>query len=396
MLEIESLPSFPTPSLKDWEDKIKRELKITHLEELDWITPEGIALKPLYQKSLHAPDSATSTKKSVSPVSPFTAWECLFLGENSPWRRQIREAITWGISHFWIPAASAIPLDEVRAYIDSVKEKPVFLLSAPQQESIPEAKNRLLPEGIEFSYAPVELGRSLATSNKGWDLRNMYEAGGNLAHQLAVTLASFVRVYTKLDSDAFHSYLNTLTLHVSVGTSFYREIAKFRVLPLLIQRLMEEWDLGEVPPPAVMAHSTHRDLGKNDPAMNAVRHSLACLAARLGGCQHICLHPLQENPDIFQLRLARNIPILLLKEGKLQHVEDPVAGASFLEELGVALGEKAWEHFLAIETRGGLENAWQEGLIQEWMDTGKQGEKELLQQGKKVRIGENKYRYEGN
>ena len=396
MLEIESLPSFPTPSLEEWEDKIKRELKVTQLSELNWLTPEGIALKPLYQKLPRKEGTHGSMNGNFPSPSSFIAWECLFLGKNSPWKEQIQEALAWGITHFWLPAEGVISPDQVWAFFESIQETKLNISSDPNGKGMPNGTGELLPEKMEFSYFPGELGSSAPSQKMGWDLRNIYEGGGNLAHQLAVTLACLVQAYKKLGTDKFSSYISSLTLHLSVGTSFYREIAKYRVLPLLIKRLFEEWGLAELSLPAVMAHSTERDLGKNDSSMNAVRHSLACLAARLGGCQQICLHPLQEKPDIFQLRLARNIPILLMNEGKLQHVIDPVAGASFLEELGIAMGEKAWEHFLSIEEQGGLDSAWERGLIHKWMQTGREIEKELLKRGKKVRIGENKYRYEGN
>ena len=396
MLEIESLPSFPLPSIEEWEAKIKRELNITQLEELNWLTPEGIALKPLYQKPIQQANSQTSPNKNVSSPLPFCSWEYLFLEKESPWKEQINEALAWGITHFWLPATGSISPFQVQAYLESTQKEGLCISLDPNQEDTPKPPGNLLPENMEFLYFPGVLGAAPPSHQMGWDLRMIYEAGGNLAHQLALTLASFVQAYKRLGSDDFSSYLPSLTLHLSVGTSFYREIAKFRVLPLLIQRMLQEWNLSHLTPPPMMAHSSKRDLGKNDPAMNAIRHSLACLAARFGGCQHLCLPTLQEKPDLFHLRLARNIPILLLNEGKLQHVSDPLAGSSFLEELGVALGEKAWEHFLTIEDQGGLDAAWEDGLIREWMKRGKEIEKELLNQGKKVRVGENKYQYEGN
>src|SRR6185295_15304285 len=53
----------------------------------------------------------------------------------------------------------------------------------------------------------------------------------------------------------------------------------------------------------------------------------------------------------------RNTQLLLLEESHLGRVLDPAGGSWFVEDLTEQLAQQAWQHFQAIEARGGFSAA---------------------------------------
>src|SRR5262249_4400676 len=59
----------------------------------------------------------------------------------------------------------------------------------------------------------------------------------------------------------------------------------------------------------------------------------------------------------FARRIARNTQLLLLEESHVGRVLDPAGGSWFVEDLTRQLAQQAWQHFQAIEERGGFVDA---------------------------------------
>ena len=51
MVLICIMADFPRKTLADWEKAAAKELRDKPLSSLDWVTPEGIAVKPLYTEA---------------------------------------------------------------------------------------------------------------------------------------------------------------------------------------------------------------------------------------------------------------------------------------------------------------------------------------------------------
>ena len=386
MLELESLPSFPPPALREWEDKVKKELKITDLEKLSWECLEGVTVQALYARPELQRDFFPQYSETRASHHENIPWESICPLPGEIWKKQIEEALSAGISHFWLPSDPDFDPKELIAFF-SLKARPDLHFATSESIWLELAKAGKLGSVSQVSF-PGFKEVSPQTMQNDWDFRFLYEQGGDLTHQMAVVLAAIVESHHVRKGSDGSQQIPVRCIHLSVGTGFYREIAKFRVLPLLIRRVLQELGLSDILYPKLMAHTSSRDLGQKDPAMNALRNSYAALAALLGGCSGLCIHPRKDHMDLYQLRLARNIHLLLLHEGKIQQVADPLGGAYFLEELGQALGAKAWTHFLQIEEEGGLQQAWEKGLIEEWMRNGSYRYKELEKKGYKLKIGE--------
>jgi methylmalonyl-CoA mutase len=59
----------------------------------------------------------------------------------------------------------------------------------------------------------------------------------------------------------------------------------------------------------------------------------------------------------FARRIARNTQLLLLEESHVGRILDPGGGSWFVEDLTQRLAQQAWEHFQAVEARGGFVKA---------------------------------------
>ncbi|MEM6631437.1 MAG: methylmalonyl-CoA mutase family protein [Bacteroidota bacterium] len=388
MAEIESHIYFPPTSIDKWREKVIRELKIQDPDELIWMTEEGFPLQPLYHLPDYLKNHSLSDQQTLLEHSAYTIWEPLQIESPEILAKQLQTIQPLGIQHVFVDLTSSIqgnrweilertlPSSHLEVAVQLPAQHTDIPLSFPGP---PHSSIGLHPVVFPWDF-PVPY------DSLHWDIRGIYEGGGSLTLQMAACLSAFAQdLRLGLDPSRVQA------IHLSVGTQFYLEIAKFRVLPSLIQLVYQLFQKGDLSIPKIIAHTAQRDLGQNDKAINAIRSTLAALAASLGGCQGICISPISAPPNHFDLRLARNIHFLLTEEGKIQKVHDPLAGSYFIEEASDQIGKKAWEIFLRIEDAGGLNKAWEQGLITQWMEEGALKERTALESLSKIKIAENSY-----
>ena len=75
------MADFPKKSLADWQQLAGKELREKPLSALDWVTPEGIAVKPLYT----AADSRRRSLGSLPGFPPFTRGPKATMYAGRPW-----------------------------------------------------------------------------------------------------------------------------------------------------------------------------------------------------------------------------------------------------------------------------------------------------------------------
>jgi len=118
------------------------------------------------------------------------------------------------------------------------------------------------------------------------------------------------------------------------------------------------------------------------------------MAAALGGCKSITVHPYNkhfDDPSGFSSRIARNIQLILQEESYLDKVADPGAGSYYIEVLTNKIAEKSWELFQEIESRGGFYDCLKSGFIQNEINTSRKEKVAAYKENKKVLVGVNKY-----
>ncbi len=113
----------------------------------------------------------------------------------------------------------------------------------------------------------------------------------------------------------------------------------------------------------IHAQPATREMSVTAPWVNALRASAAALSAALGGADTVFTTTHDDSDAATSRRLARNTQLMLRDESGLDRVQDPAGGAGQFEAMTDQLLARAWEHFQAIETGGGIERAINRGDI---------------------------------
>jgi methylmalonyl-CoA mutase len=121
------------------------------------------------------------------------------------------------------------------------------------------------------------------------------------------------------------------------------------------------------------------------------------MAAAIGGADSIVLGAFTDPlgfPTAFARRLSRNTQLILMDEGHLGAVADPVAGSGAHEALARDLARDAWARFNTIEAAGGLVSALRDGGIAREVETARDDLKQALAAGTLRIVGVTDFRAE--
>ncbi len=225
----------------------------------------------------------------------------------------------------------------------------------------------------------------------------VHEAGGAPAQELAFALAASL-AYTKALTRAGLSLelaLATTVIGLAVDADPLISIAKLRAARLAWARLTGA--LSAPLPAKIEARSSRRMLTRTEPWSNMIRLTAAGAAAAIGGADAIVLGAFTDAlglPTAFARRMSRNTQLVLMDEGHLGAVADPVAGSGAFEALSRDLARTAWARFNAIEAAGGLAAALREGLVAKDVETARGEVKQAIAAGTLRIVGVTDFRGE--
>jgi methylmalonyl-CoA mutase len=106
----------------------------------------------------------------------------------------------------------------------------------------------------------------------------------------------------------------------------------------------------------------------SDPFINMLRTQTEAMSAVLGGTDSLTVNPfdiVNNIPDEFSERIARNQQLILKEEAWFDKVADPSAGSYYIENLTKLIAEYSWKLFLEIENNGGFLSALSSGFVME-------------------------------
>jgi methylmalonyl-CoA mutase len=209
-------------------------------------------------------------------------------------------------------------------------------------------------------------------------------AGAHAVQELAAAIATGVEYLRACEAAGLQpeQTLSQITFSLAVGCDQFLEIAKFRALRALWNRVQE---VTGVPADQrfvrVHARTSRRVLTKRDPWVNLLRTTIGCFAAAVGGADQITVLPFDDvlgPSNEFAQRIARNIQIILAEEAHLGRVIDAAGGSFYVESLTRELAERAWVAFQAIEEQGGMLAVLRSGAFKREIDaTWAQRQKDL-------------------
>ncbi|MDR1368438.1 MAG: methylmalonyl-CoA mutase [Candidatus Accumulibacter sp.] len=250
--------------------------------------------------------------------------------------------------------------------------------------------------GDIFRYTAQNMPKFNSISISGYHIS---EAGASQALELAFTLADGIEyvktgIASGMDVDDF---AGRLSFFWATGINFYLEIAKMRAARLLWHRIMTNFGAKKEKSKMLRTHTQTSgwSLTEQDPYNNVIRTTIEALSAVFGGTQSLHTNSFDEAialPSDTSSRIARNTQVIIQEETHICNVVDPWAGSYLMETLTQQMGDKAWSIIEEVQTMGGMVKAIESGWAKMQVESCAAETQALIDSGKKVIVGVNKYR----
>ena len=221
------------------------------------------------------------------------------------------------------------------------------------------------------------------------DGRILHDGGATEAEELGFVLATLVAYLRALETLPDSALARAVGVTLAADEDMFVTLAKFRAMRLLWARILEAARLPQTPL-RLHGETSWRMLTIRDSHTNILRATAAVFGASLGGADSICVLPFSDAqglPNAFARRLARNSQTILMDESHLWRVADPAAGAGYVESLTLALCERAWAEFQAIEMAGGIVEALRAGAVQARLAEERKKTSERIAEGRQPILG---------
>lgn len=261
----------------------------------------------------------------------------------------------------------------------------------------PEPSMRII--GDIFSFVSKNMPKYNSISISGYHLQ---EAGANNVLELAFTIADGLEYCrTGLRSGmSIDDFAPRLSFFWGIGMNFYMEIAKMRAARRLWAHLIKEnFNPKNENSLKLRTHSQTSgwSLTEQDPYNNIVRTTVEAMASVFGGTQSLHTNAFDEAlalPSKFSARIARNTQIILQEESGITHVIDPWGGSYLMEALTEQVYNEALKIIKEVEEMGGMAKAVSTGMPKLRIEECAAKKQALIDNGKEVIVGVNKYRLE--
>ncbi len=202
-----------------------------------------------------------------------------------------------------------------------------------------------------------------------------HEAGATDAQELAWNVAAAAHVVRSLVAAGvpLDRASRQFEFRWAATADQFETIAKFRAARRLWARVAEIAGLE----PADRTSFHHADgsrvmMTRYDPWVNALRSTVACFAAGMGGADAVTILPhdalVTDGGTDLGRRIARNTQTVLQMESNLARVIDPAGGSWYVEHLTDELAATAWTELQRIEAAGGIVDAVGTGIVHASLD----------------------------
>lgn len=405
---------FQGSSLKEWKDKLQKDLKGVSFEDLIQIDNNQIAIAPFYNKE--------NSSEPTSPTFNHADWEIAteIIAEDAKAANQLAlNALNKGASSliFVFHPHFSFNFDLLLKDIQLNYIETTFVFHSENINSLPllveylnqnlekEKRNQAI---IKFdAIAECVQSGSQEWAQEKWlqffsetqgytnivcDAAFLQNAGATSLSQLAGLLAQLNEYLNLLEQKGLLTNDICIQIQCAAGTQFFEEIAKFRALHILLANLFKAFHIQ--PKWKLFVETSGIYKAHKDIYNNILRDSVSGMAAVFGGCNTLLIRnydsSIQEHSE-FSERIARNQQLIFKEESYFNKIADAGSGSYFIESLTQELVEKAWELFVEIESRGGWLADSKSGILAAKIQ---EEAKILLQEykeGKRSLIGVNKY-----
>lgn len=410
------LQSFPTYSVKEWEEAARDSLKNNSIDILKRNTYENIILKPLYTKEdveitnlEQFPNSGLNTRGFQPYSHQQNNWKIAQKLIKDNWDelcsmlsdvlQRGQEVLSFDIDR--ITDVEHVNFSEIEN-LDLLKTS-IFLNTKDCFTSLLSILRKLqnkeqikgvigtdiISRGVEQGIIVNPLGEeSISWTNQIKEMDQDFNAlktiiidttpyhngGANAIQEIAIALSEAVYYIELMKREKWTpgKTAQKMVFHFSIGSNFFMEIAKIRAFRKLWSTIANAYEmtLSEQIVP-ISAETSSFNKSVLDPYVNLLRAGNEAFSAILGGVDYLHVSAFDETfqeSNEFSARISRNIQYLLREEAHLNKVCDPAGGSYYIETLTNELAVKAWELFQLIDLKGGinavLESGWLQNEIQ--------------------------------
>ena len=258
----------------------------------------------------------------------------------------------------------------------------------------PRPSIRLVTDVIAFCARFVPRWHPVSIS--GYHIR---EAGSTAAQELAFTLADgFAYVEAGIAAGlAVDDFAPRLSFFFDSHIDFFEEIAKFRAARRIwARRMRERYGARDERSLKLKFHTQTAGVSLTAQQIenNIARTSFEAMAAVLGGTNSLHTNSMDEVlalPTEKAAQIALRTQQILAYETGVTSVTDPLAGSFFVESLTDAMEAEAEGYFAAIEERGGMLAAIEDGYPMHEIADAAFRYQQQLERGDRVIIGVNAF-----
>jgi methylmalonyl-CoA mutase len=243
-----------------------------------------------------------------------------------------------------IPAFCFLVFEAKRSSLGSYRGLP-SIFSADQ------LRGAIFRPELVLSLDKVVAQSLLMTANlfkgfKNFRCHGIWVRGENALEEVTDALKTARAIVDELKGHGFEakSIFQQIAFSVESSDDFFLEVAKIRSLGILMQRLSESYDVNQEP--TFIRVVVHADVKEDyQPHGGMLGNTFLSLSAVLASADALSIVPDNPNSDL-SVATARCMSLLLIEEGKLDKVIDPLAGSYFVESLTKAIVEEVWANLM--------------------------------------------------
>lgn len=363
---------FARVSRDEWQNKIVTDLKGKPLDALNWEV-SGLSGGPIFTKE-DLPEKLSSLANVNDQPDTFGArnwvnYQLIEVHSDKEANLQALEALNAGTEGLIFRLDSRPDLPALLAGIQSEYCNLSFIdqiagSNLPEEllnylESVQADLSKV--NGYYTGSASIQAASERLPHYKLLNIHaNEYQVINSPIKEIAATLSKAAEIFdlhTERGVEA-STLLAQTQYELSLGTSYFTEIAKYRAMRGLAVHFAATYDITMQPGEAsILANTGNWTEPIDDKHSYMLRATTEAMAAILGGTDALCIQPFynvfEEQQKALAERAARNISNVLKEESYFNKVIDPASGSYFVESLTHDIMNKSWQLFLNMEAAGG-------------------------------------------
>lgn len=378
---------FSPADKNSWVAQVQKELKGKPIAELDWQVEETIRMSPLYTADeLDAPPAPLLAGRAHNQ---WEIGEVVEVADMAQANAQALEALNGGVNAPLFQLRHEPSAAELEVLLAGIRPEMLTAHFAPLHPGKDPAElyrdliYYVRRQGyalhdiagsvdfdplLDWSEPPFEaMARILGFAHRQTPKFKVLQLNGrtfdsgieNTSSELALLLSKGIEYLDQMERLGVPASVTNAHCQfaLTIGNSFFVNIAKIRALRLLWANVLGGYNLPDAALPPIVVHF-ELESQDNNPHTNMIRAGAQAMAAVIGGANRLYVMPanyaLKEPSTPMLRRIARNVQHLLALESHFGQVIDPAAGSYYLEVLTRHLAQAAWDKLQQVEAGGGF------------------------------------------